>query len=96
MLAVLARFSGDHHGYLRRALLRVRDGEGCNHSEFPTNSYLFVQSADTAKFVEAPAQYAAVDEIFCRYLSLVLADEMDAQSAMMDAAKAKIDSALAN
>ena len=65
------------------------------NSTFPKNSYLFVKSADTAKFVEAPAQYAAVDEIFCRYLSLVLADEMDAQSAM-DAAKAEIDSALAN
>lgn len=64
------------------------------HSDFPKNTRLFVESADTAKFVEAPAQYAAVDEIFCRYLSLVLADEMDAQTAM-DMAKDEIDMALA-
>ncbi|MDD3411214.1 MAG: extracellular solute-binding protein, partial [Eubacteriales bacterium] len=63
-------------------------------STFPINSNYFVDVADTAKFVEAPAQYAAVDEAFCRYLGLVLANEMEPQAAM-DAAKDEIDLILA-
>ena len=63
-------------------------------NEFPQNSELFTKSADTAKFVEAPANYAAVDEAFIRHLSLVLANEMDAQTAM-DMAKDEIDMILA-
>lgn len=60
---------------------------------FPNNTMLFVESADVAKYVESPSTYGQVQEIFMRYMSLVLANEMEAQEAM-DAAKAEIDLAL--
>lgn len=60
---------------------------------FPENTMLFVESADVAKYVESPSTYGQVQEIFMRYISLVLADEMAVQEAM-DAAKAEIDLAL--
>lgn len=64
------------------------------NSDFPANVHLFMDSADTAKFVESPPDYGAVDEVFIRYLSLVLADEMEPQQAM-DLAKDEIDMILA-
>jgi multiple sugar transport system substrate-binding protein len=68
--------------------------EVVGNSTFPENAQYFIDAASYGKLVEAPADYAGVEEIFLRYLGLVYADEMGAQEAM-DAAKEEIDLLLA-
>ncbi len=56
-------------------------------AEFPKNSILYKDSADKAKAVESPAQYGDIQSIFDRYLSMVLANEADPETAMKNAAE---------
>jgi ABC-type glycerol-3-phosphate transport system substrate-binding protein len=59
-----------------------------------SNWKVFEESVELAKPVESPADYAGVSEIFDRYMSSVLSNQMDAATAMQKA-KAEIDSLLA-
>jgi multiple sugar transport system substrate-binding protein len=54
---------------------------------FPKNSIIYRDSADRAKAVESPAEYGDIQAIFDRYLSMVLANESDAETAMKKAAE---------
>lgn len=67
--------------------------EVISKATFPKNSIIYKESADRAKAVESPAQYGDIQTIFDRYLSMVLADEMDAETAMKKAAE-EIDAVL--
>lgn len=60
---------------------------------FPKNTYLFAEGADTAKSVESPTKYAAIQECYDRYKTLIFANEMDAQTAL-DLCKAEMDDIL--
>lgn len=62
-------------------------------SEVPHNSHIFADSADIARSVQCPATYADLQLILDRYLSLIMADEMEVQAAL-DAAKAEMDMVL--
>lgn len=62
-------------------------------SEVPKNSYIYADSADLARSVQCPATYADLQLITDRYLSLIMADEMEVQAAL-DAAKAEMDMVL--
>lgn len=57
---------------------------------FPGNSAIYADSADISKAVESPAQYNEIQAAFDRYFKLVMANEMDAESAMK-AATEEID-----
>lgn len=61
--------------------------EVLSKAEFPKNSIIFKESADKAKAVESPAQYGEIQSIFDRYLSMVLANEADPETAMKEAAE---------
>lgn len=63
-------------------------------STFPANSYLYADAADISRAVESPAEYNDIQATFDRYFSLVMANEMDAESAMR-AATEEIDMILA-
>jgi len=54
------------------------------------NWEVYMESADIAKPVESPTEYAGVQQIFDRYMSAILANQMDAESAMKKA-KEEID-----
>ncbi|MBS4197610.1 ABC transporter substrate-binding protein [Lederbergia citri] len=58
------------------------------------NWKIYMDSADISKPVESPAQYAGVAQIFDRYMSAILSNQMDAASAMSKA-KQEIDELLA-
>lgn len=58
------------------------------------NWSIYAESADIAKAVEAPMQYASIQGIFDRYMSAVMSNQMDAAGAMKKA-KAEIDAELA-
>lgn len=60
------------------------------NSDYPINSYIFADCADTAISVECPACYADLQLIFDRYISLIYADEMGVQEAL-DACKEEMD-----
>ena len=64
--------------------------ETVREAEFPANSYIFADSADIARSVQCPAEYADLQEILDRYVGLIYADEMDVQSAL-DACKEEMD-----
>jgi ABC-type glycerol-3-phosphate transport system substrate-binding protein len=57
------------------------------------NWKIYAESADIAKAVEAPVQYAEIEAIFSRYLSLILSNQSDAATAMKKA-KIEIDKVL--
>jgi len=59
-------------------------------TDFPANSEIFYESAFTTKSVECPATYNDIQNIFDRYTSLILADEMGVDEAL-DAMKEEID-----
>ncbi len=59
----------------------------------PENHELYYKSADYAKPVESPPAYAEIANVFDRYLSAVLTNEMSAQEAM-DKATEEIDNVL--
>ena len=63
-------------------------------TDWPTNSRVFYDTADTAKSVQAPATYNDIQQVMDRYLSLIYADEMPVKDAL-DAAKQEIDMILA-
>lgn len=58
-----------------------------------SNWKVYADSADIAKPVEAPVQYADIESIFSRYMGLILANQSDAATAMKKA-KEEIDKAL--
>jgi ABC-type glycerol-3-phosphate transport system substrate-binding protein len=60
----------------------------------PTKNWpIYAESADIAKAVEAPVQYAEIQGIFDRYLSQILSNQSDAATAMKKA-KEEIDKVL--
>ena len=59
-------------------------------TDWPTNSRVFYDGADTARSVQAPVAYGDIQLIVNRYLSLIYADEMPVDEAL-NAAKAEID-----
>lgn len=61
--------------------------EVISKATFPKNSIIYKDSADKARAVESPAQYGDIQGVFDRYLSLVLANESDAETAMKSAAE---------
>lgn len=61
---------------------------------FPENSFLYADAASISRAVESPDTYNDIQSIFDRYFSLVMANEMDAESAMR-AATEEIDLVLA-
>lgn len=64
--------------------------ETVRESDFPANSYIYADSADIARSVECPKEYADLQEIFDRYVGLIYADEMEVQAAL-DACKEEMD-----
>ena len=64
--------------------------ETVREAEFPANSYIVADSADIARSVQCPAEYADLQEILDRYVGLIYADEMDVQYAL-DACKEEMD-----
>ncbi|WP_054027502.1 ABC transporter substrate-binding protein [Bacillus sp. FJAT-28004] len=58
-----------------------------------SNWPIYAESADIAKAVESPVQYAEVQGIFDRYLSLILSNQSDAATALKKA-KEEIDKIL--
>ncbi|WP_165822376.1 ABC transporter substrate-binding protein [Paenibacillus montanisoli] len=60
-----------------------------------SNWQVYSDSADIAKAVESPVQYADVESIFNRYMGLILANQSDAATAMKKA-KEEIDQVLKN
>ncbi len=59
-------------------------------STFPANSYIYADSGNISRAVESPAQYNEIQAVFDRYFQLIMANEMDAESAMK-AATQEID-----
>ncbi|MFC5649162.1 ABC transporter substrate-binding protein [Paenibacillus solisilvae] len=57
------------------------------------NWKIYAESADISKAVEAPVQYAEIESIFMRNMSLILSNQSDAASAMKKA-KEEIDKIL--
>jgi multiple sugar transport system substrate-binding protein len=51
------------------------------------NWNLYAESADMAVAVQSPPDYAGVEGIFNRYMSAILSNQMDAESAMKEAAQ---------
>jgi len=58
-----------------------------------TNWAIYAESADIAKAVESPTEYAAIAAVFDRYMSAILSNQMDAATAMKKA-KGEIDAIL--
>lgn len=48
----------------------------------PANSMLYRQSADIAKAVQSPKEFPEIAQIFLRYYSLMMANEMDVEEAV--------------
>lgn len=67
--------------------------EAVREDDFPANSYIYADSADIARSVECPKEYAELQEILDRYVGLIFANEMEVQPAL-DACKEEMDMVL--
>ena len=63
------------------------------NTDWPVNSHIFADCADTSISVQCPSCYAELQLIFDRYISLIYSDEMEVQAAL-DACKEEMDMAL--